>query len=362
MKPATTYPGAARRRAPAGHRSAGAGGRGAARDAHPCPARLPRRRRSAGRQRRRHPARVAARPRRRRARRSRRGWSPRAATIASAPCCSAPATGTSAPRIARRPPRCRSARACSSARSPREIVARSPASPRLVELRFAADGRRAVGGALPRGAAGPVLVPRARSAAVGGADRLRRAPVGVRDAVGRAAAVVGDPARAPPQGRPLGVAHPRRRAERDRRSRRSTPRCRCPSATTSRPRPCAPWPRRARAAAASSRSGTTVVRALEGAAADGRRPARRRRRDRPRSSRPRSARASSTASCPAPTPRTRATSRCSPRSPAPTCSPPPPPTPTRAGFLTHELGDSMLVLPGALATAHAHPSASQNAR
>ena len=34
----------------------------------------------------------------------------------------------------------------------------------------------------------------------------------------------------------------------------------------------------------------------------------------------------------------------------------------RAGFLTHELGDSMLVLPGALATAQPHPSATETAR
>ena len=78
--------------------------------------------------------------------------------------------------------------------------------------------RRAMGRALPRGPPHPVLVPRARPAAVGGADRLRRAPVGVRDAVGRAAAVVGDPARAAAQGRALGVAHARGGAERDRRS------------------------------------------------------------------------------------------------------------------------------------------------
>ncbi len=50
--------------------------------------------------------------------RSRRASSPRAARIASAPCCSAPATGTSGRRIARPRPRCRSARACGSARSP----------------------------------------------------------------------------------------------------------------------------------------------------------------------------------------------------------------------------------------------------
>ena len=38
------------------------------------------------------------------------------------------------------PPRCRSARACASARSTAEIVARAPASPRLVDLRFAVGG------------------------------------------------------------------------------------------------------------------------------------------------------------------------------------------------------------------------------
>ena len=95
--------------------------------------------------------------------------------------------------------------------------------------------------------------------------------------------------------------------------------------------------------------GTTVVRALEGAdRGRARRRAARRAAARPTSSsRPRSAPASSTASCRAPTPRTRATSRLLAAfagrdllaKAAATHA-------ERAGFLTHELGDSMLVLPG----------------
>ena len=149
--------------------------------------------------------------------RSRRAWSPRAATIASAPCCSARATGASARRIARRPPRSPIGARLRFGALAAEIVARvaGVAAPGRAALR--GRRRRAVGRALSRGPARPVLVPRARSAAVGGADGLRGAPVGVRDAVGRAAAVVGDPARAAPQGRALGVAHARRRPELDRR-------------------------------------------------------------------------------------------------------------------------------------------------
>ena len=213
MKPATTYP--ARRDdvrllvidplAP--------GGRGAARDAHPCPARLPR-----------APAICWSSTTPPRCPASLRGHDDAGDAIEArlvaargddrfAPCCSAPATG--AQRTEDRPPPPAlpiGARLRFGALAAEIVGARRRLSPRLVELRFDADGRRAVGGALPRGAAGPVRVPRARSAAVGGADRLRRAPVGVRDAVGRAAAVVGDPARAAPQGRALGVAHARRRA------------------------------------------------------------------------------------------------------------------------------------------------------
>ena len=77
--------------------------------------------------------------------------------------------------------------------------------------------------------------------------------------------------------------------------------------------------------------------------------ARRPRRDRPAHHPGPSARASSTASCRARTPRTRATSSCWPRSRARTLLAAAAAHAERAGFLTHELGDSMLVLPGALA-------------
>ena len=322
---------------------------------------LLRRRRPPGGQRRRHAARVAARPRRRPGDAIERAWSPPrgddrfSAVLFGAGDWRKRTEDRAAARRAagRRAPALRRARR-------RDRRARSAASPRLVDAALRRRGRRALGGALPRRAARCSTRTSRTTCRCGHVQTAYAArPWAVEmPSAGRPLSweiLLG----AAPQGRALASLTHARRAERDRRSGDR----RRPAARRALRDPGGDRARRdrdaRRAAAASSPSAPPWSARSRARRAKRRRPARRPRRDRPASSRPRSARASSTASCRAPTPPTRATSRCSPRSPAPRCSPRPPHHAERAGFLTHELGDSMLVLPGALAAAQPHPSATE---
>ena len=279
--------------------------------------------------------------RRRRWRRRRRGSGRR---------CWARATGTSAPRIARRRRRWRRAIALRFGALGGEIVARAPLSPRLVAIRFDADGdalwaalyREArpvqysyLAHELPLWAVQTVYAGRPWAFEMPSAGRplsweillaLRRR--GVRWAALTHAAglsATGDPAidaALPlperydiPAATVAAIAETRRRARAGHRGRDH---------------------RRARAGGRRQQRRTASLRAGSGTT-DLRigphfQPAHRRRdpvRER--------------------TPTARATSRCWARSRAPSCCETRPRSPTRAGFHTHELGDSMLIAPGVLA-------------
>ena len=236
--------------------------------------------RSAGRQRRRDAARRRLRARLRAARTRSRCASPGRRVSASGPrCCSAPATGATAPRTARRRRALAAGArlrigaggltATSCARSSGRLAA-----PRRRSLR--PRRRRAVGRALPRGPAGPVRLPRAPARALGRADAVRRRgpgrvemPSAGRPLAWRAAR------RAARRGVARRAPDPRGRALVDRRSGARRACCRCPSATRSRRDRRRRGARRARGAAG-HRDRHPTARALEGNAQRARRRARRR--------------------------------------------------------------------------------------
>ena len=241
-----------------------------------------------------------------------------------------------------------------------EIVARAPASPRLVDAALRRRRRRAVGRALPRGR-GPIQYSYlAHDLPLWAVQTVYAArPWAFEMPSAGPPAVVGDPARAAPQGRALGVAHARRRAERDRRSGDR----RRPAARRALRHPGGDRARRDRdaraAAAASSPSG------------------------RPSCARSRAPRAKDGGLRPGPgetdlviTPAFRPrvvdgilsgahaaheshfsllAAFAGPALLAAAAA-----HAERAGFLTHELGDSMLVLPGALAAGAAAPVATES--
>ncbi len=149
--------------------------------------------------------------------------SPCRLSYASPPCCSAPATGTRARKIARLRRSWRKARASVSARSAPRLARHATLSPRLVELRFEGDGV-----ALDADALWAALYKEGRP--VQYAHLAHELPLWAVQTVyatrpwafempsaGRPLSWEILLALAPPR-RPLGVAHPRRRAERHRRS------------------------------------------------------------------------------------------------------------------------------------------------
>ena len=241
-----------------------------------------------------------------------------------------------------------------------EIVARAPASPRLVDLRFAVGGD-ALWAALYREGRPIQYSYLAHDLPLWAVQTVYAArPWAFEMPSAGRPAVVGDPARVAAQGRALGVAHARGGAERDRRSgdrRRPAARraLRDPGGDRAR-RGRDARPRRPRRRRRDDRRARA-----RGRGDEGRRPARRPRRDRPRHHpqfRPRvvdgilsgahaahESHFSLLAAFAGPALLAAAADHAD-----------------RAGFLTHELGDSMLVLPGALAAAQTRPSATETAR
>ena len=95
---------------------------------------------------------------------------------------------------------CRSAPGCTSPGCGRRWWRARALSGRLCEVRFDREGDALVGGPVPDRPAGAVRPPGARAAALVGAERVRRPALGLRDAVGGAAAELADPARPAPRG------------------------------------------------------------------------------------------------------------------------------------------------------------------